>query len=209
MTNTVKPLEAYQVYSAIKLHFESDGYDALKYNYKTNANQNSFLKRKDKYFFAKLAKKYPDRQTFVDFLVANFSNGEGKWAGDLIDRNAEENYEVWLRKRDSFSYFFSEQIEILATYCEAHQTQFDGLFRSKNHGDYPPIVTMYSQGDIALEILVVLDEILDFTKDLGITETLWWPDVQRKIHKYRPYLRLSVDVKKCRQIALSRFTDAG
>lgn len=206
---SLKPLEAYQIYSAIKLHFDSDSYDALKYNYKTNANQNSFLKRKDKYFFAKLAKKYPEKQTFVDFLVANFSSGDGGWAGDLVDRNAEECYEKWLKKRDSFSYYFTEQVDILATYSEAHQIGFDGLFRSKTRGDYPPIVCTFTQGDISLETLTVFDEMLDFTKDIGITETVWWPDVQRKIHKYRPYLRLSVDLKKCRQIVLSRFTNAG
>ena len=205
----LKPLEAYQIYSAIKLHFDSDGYDALKYNYKTNANQNSFLKRKDKYFFAKLAKKYPDKQTLVDFLVANFSNGDGGWAGDLVDREAEEHYEKWLKKRDSFSYYFGEQIDLLVTYCAAHQLPFDGLFRSKERGVHPPIVCIYSQGDISIETLTVLDEMLDFVKDTGITETIWWPEVKRKIHKYRPYLRLSVDIKKCRQIALSRFTNAG
>lgn len=205
----LKPLEAYQIYSAIKLHFETDGYDALKYNYKTNANQNSFLKRKDKYFFAKLAKKYSEKQTLVDFLVANFVNGEGAWAGDLVDREAEEHYESWLKKRDSFSYYFGEQVDVLVTYCAAHSIPFDGLFRSKERGAYPPIVNLYSQKEISIETITVLDELLDFTKDSGIAETLWWPDVQKKIHKYRPYLRLSVDLKKCRQIALSRFTNAG
>lgn len=205
----MKPLEAYQIYSAIKLHFESDGYDALKYNYKTNANQNSFLKRKDKYFFAKLAKKYAEKQTFVDFLVANFSSGEGGWAGDLVDRKAEECYEKWLKKRDSFSYFFTEQVDVLGTYCEAHQIRFDALFKAKARGEYPPIVYVYTQDQISLETITVFDELLDFTKDAGITETIWWPGVQRRIHKYRPYLRLSVDLKKCRQIALSRFTNAG
>ena len=205
----LKPLEAYQIYSAIKLHFDSEGYDALKYNYKTNANQNSFLKRKDKYFFAKLAKKYSEKQTFVDFLVANFSNGDGGWAGDLVDREAEEHHEKWIKKRDSFSYYFGEQIDIMVTYCSAHQLPFDGLFRVKERGAYPPIVNLYSQGEVSIETITVLDEILDFIKDTGITETVWWPDVRRKIHKYRPYLRLSVDIKKCRQIALSRFTNAG
>ena len=204
----LKPFEAYQIYSAIKLHFESDGYDALKYNYKTNANQNSFLKRKDKYFFAKLAKKYPEKQAFIEFLVANFSNRDGGWAGDLVDRTADEYYEKWLQKRDSFSYYFTEQIDALVAYCEANQIQFDGLFKSIKTGDYPPIIQIYTQGGISLETLSVLDGMLEFTNNIGITETVWWPNVCRKIQKYRLYLRILVDIKKCRQIALLRFTNA-
>ena len=34
----MEPFEAYSYYLAIKLHFESDSYDAPKYNFKTSAN---------------------------------------------------------------------------------------------------------------------------------------------------------------------------
>ena len=52
------PFDSYKLYNALKLHFESD-YDAIKYNYTTRVNASSFFKRRDKYFFAKLAKTYP------------------------------------------------------------------------------------------------------------------------------------------------------
>jgi hypothetical protein len=51
------PFESYKLYNALKLHFES-GYDAVKYNFKSNVTPKSFFNRKDKYFFAKLAKKH-------------------------------------------------------------------------------------------------------------------------------------------------------
>ena len=52
------PFESYKLYNALKLHFEQAGYDAIRYNYKSNVTPKSFFNRKDKYFFAKLAKKY-------------------------------------------------------------------------------------------------------------------------------------------------------
>ena len=52
------PYESYKLYNALKLHFETDSYDALKYNFKTSIKPHSFFNRKDKYFFAKLAKTY-------------------------------------------------------------------------------------------------------------------------------------------------------
>ena len=52
------PFEVYKLYNALKLHFEQDSYDAIKYNFKSNVTPQSFFKRKDKFFFAKLAKTY-------------------------------------------------------------------------------------------------------------------------------------------------------
>ena len=33
------PYESYKLYNALKLHFESDSYDAVKYNYKTSQKE--------------------------------------------------------------------------------------------------------------------------------------------------------------------------
>ena len=201
----MKPWEAYQIYNALKLHFESDTYDALKYNYRTSASQASFLKRKDRFFFAKLAKKYPDRQTLIDFLVSNFSTRTKVWAGNLIDSEADDTYAEWIRKRDSFSYYFSDQVDYLMNHCQENHLGFDDLFVSSN-GDHPLIVRLHSAGTISLETLVVFDELLDFMKRTSVTETIFWPEFAKTLQKYRPFFRQVVDLKKCKQIALSRFT---
>lgn len=202
----MKPWEAYQIYNALKLHFESDTYDALKYNYRTSASQASFLKRKDRFFFAKLAKKYPDRQTLIDFLVSNFSTRTKVWAGNLIDSEADDTYAEWIRKRDSFSYYFSDQVDYLMNHCQENRLKFDDLFVSRD-GDHPLIVRLHSAGTISLETLVVFDELLDFMKRTSVTETIFWPEFAKTLQKYRPFFRQVVDLKKCKQIALSRFTN--
>ena len=40
------PFESYKLYNALKLHFETDNYDAVKYNFKTSVKPQSFFKRK-------------------------------------------------------------------------------------------------------------------------------------------------------------------
>ena len=74
------PYESYKLYNALKLHFESD-YDAVKYNFKTTVKPQSFFKRKDKYFFAKIAKTY--EKDLLEFYVSNFKN-DMKYVG-IVD----------------------------------------------------------------------------------------------------------------------------
>ena len=81
------PFESYMLYNALKLHFESS-YDAVKYNFKSNVTPSSFFKRKDKYFFAKLAKKYNGE--LKDFYISQFINTE-KYVGDMIYGTDDDN----------------------------------------------------------------------------------------------------------------------
>ena len=69
------PYESYKLYNALKLHFETDSYDALKYNFKTSIKPQSFFNRKDKYFFAKLAKTYGKnlQRLTLNFFGIDFS----------------------------------------------------------------------------------------------------------------------------------------
>ncbi len=50
-------IDAYKVYLGVKNHFTQDSYDWFKYNKKVNVTYDSFLKRKDKIFFAKLGNR--------------------------------------------------------------------------------------------------------------------------------------------------------
>lgn len=202
----LQPWEAYQIHTALKLHFESPSYDALKFCYRTSASQSSFLKRRDRFFFAKIARKYPDRQTLIDFLVANFTRGKASWVGDLLDSESEERYAEWLKIRDSFSYHFSEQNQVLLDACRTDGLKMDDLFRPSKARQYPPIVEMHQHGKISLETITVFDEIVGFMKDQSITETILWPQFSMTVAKYRPFVRQNVDIRKCKQIALSMFT---
>ena len=64
--------ECYNLYTALKLHFTTD-YDYFKYGGKCNVTPASFNKRRERFFFKKLAREYPDPE-LRDFLVSNFLN---------------------------------------------------------------------------------------------------------------------------------------
>ena len=86
---------AYQTYVAIRNHFKQDSYDFFKYNGKTRVGQDSFLKRNDKYFFAKLQRKLSTSE-LVGFFVANFIAVDSNWSGSLVTEISISIYKLWL-----------------------------------------------------------------------------------------------------------------
>ena len=147
------PFESYKLYNALKLHFEGS-YDAVKYNYKTNVTPKSFLNRKDKYFFAKLAKKY--NGSLKEFYVSQFIN-EQKYVGDMMDSEAESYYATYKKIKESIHRVFSIDINILSE----QKVEFNNLFESIE-GQQPLIIQYWMQEYISLETVVILNSILGF-----------------------------------------------
>lgn len=198
----MQPWDAYLLYSALKLHFESDSYDALKYNFKTSAKAKSFVMRKDRFFFAKLAKKYPNKEDLIDFLVANFvSARETLWSGELVKPEAETSYMEWRGRMETFSYKFSRDLDVISE----KYSSLDQALVSPN-GAYPPVVAMANSGLIMLETAVVLDLLTNFMADAKVTETILWPGLARKIYKYKVFIGRKTDLKKLRSAIIQRFT---
>lgn len=192
------PFDAYRYYQSLKLHFESKTYDAAKYNFKTSANPKSFWKRNDKYHFAKVAKRFKDVPEMIGFYASHFINGT-KWIGEML--NAEEVYQSWLKRMQSISYIFEQDLNHLSIEVES----FDSLLRSKD-GEHPLIITYYLQEEISLETVVIINKLTGFMNkaDKEITETIMWPDISLKIRKYEPFVQ--VDLERMKKIVLKVFT---
>jgi len=181
------PFESYKLYNALKLHFESDSYDALKYNFKTSVKPTSFFKRKDKYFFAKLAKTY--ERDLREFYVANFKN-DVKYVGDMLNEGGERYYRDHKKVMESLSYQFENDINKL----HDMDVEFDSLLIAEEN-NHPLIIRLWMQGDILLETVVILDAITGFVEreNKKITDTIIWPDIYRKIMKYKPFVKFNKD----------------
>ncbi len=194
----IDPFESFKLYNALKLHFESNSYDAIKYNFKTNVKATSFLKRKDKYFFAKIARQY--EKDLMGYYIANFKHGIS-YVGDMINEVGEDNYKNHKRIRESIHRVFSVDINRLTE----EDCTFDELFESVD-GQHPPVVQIWMQEDISLETVVILNSILGFIprESKKISDTIIWPDIQRKIDKYGPFVKY--DVNKCKIILTKAFT---
>ena len=176
------PLETYQSYLALKLHFGGK-YDYFKYGGKTSATLSAFEKRKDKYKFVKLSQKLSDPQ-ILDYYLANFIRGK-EWIGDFDQKNWLEHKKV----NQSLEYVYRNDVEKLLTLVE----NFDILFKV-GEGNHPKLVKAYLGKKISLETLVILEKILQYRKqfDAKISETYVWPKVSLLIEKYEPFLNIDV-----------------
>jgi hypothetical protein len=192
------PFESYKLYNALKLHFESDSYDALKYNFKTSVKPTSFFKRKDKFFFAKLAKTY--ERDLREFYVANFKN-DVKYVGDMLNEGGERYYREHKKVMESLSYQFENDINKLRDL----DVEFDSLLEAEEN-NHPLIVRLWMQDEILLETVVILDALTGFVEreNKKITDTIIWPDIYRKIMKYKPFVKFNKD--KCVSLLKKTFT---
>ena len=194
------PFESYKLYNALKLHFETDGYDAIKYHFKTSVKPTSFFKRKDKFFFAKLAKTYESE--LKEFYIANFKN-DVKYVGDMLNEGGEQYYRSHKKVLESIHYSFENDINKLSEI----ESSFDNLLISENN-NHPKIIKLWMQDEILLETVVILDSILGFVEreNKKITDTIIWPDIYRKIMKYKPFVKFDRD--KCLNLLKDTFTKA-
>ena len=186
------PLETYQSYLALKLHFGGK-YDYFKYGGKTSATLSAFEKRKDKYKFVKLSQKLSDPQ-ILDYYLANFIRGK-EWIGDFDQKNWLEHKKV----NQSLEYVYENDIEKLLTLVE----NFDILFKV-GEGNHPKLVKAYLGKKINLETLVILEKILQYRKqfDAKISETYVWPKVSLLIKKYDPFLDIDVRAFRMKTLTL-------
>jgi len=193
------PFESYKLYNALKLHFETN-YDAVKYNFKSNVSPQSFFKRKDKFFFAKLAKTYESE--LKEFYVANFKN-DVKYVGDMLNEGGERYYREHKKVMESLTYRFQNDINKL----NDMDVSFDSLLEAEDNS-HPLIVKLWLQEEILLETIVILDSILGFVEreNKKIADTIIWPDIYRKIMKYKPFVKFDRD--KCLHLLKETFTNA-
>ena len=88
----MEPIDVYLMYCAMKAHFSREDYDYHKYDGKTKVSRDSYWKRKDRYYFARIANKYDKPQ---DYFLSNFIKDKKGYIANFND----ENYQSWKLKR--------------------------------------------------------------------------------------------------------------
>jgi len=176
--------EVYSLYNSLKLHFSQKSYDFFKYQGKSRVSVDTFEKRKDKFYFHKLARKYPNYDDMLFFLVSNFVENDNVWVGNLLGEEYEEKYKLHRKVYQSLSYVFENECLKIFEDCENPN---DVL---KTDGDYPILLVMALRKEISIETLCVLNSILNFLPmwDKKITDTIRWPEYKNKIEKFTCFL---------------------
>ena len=183
--------DLYGLYQAIKLHFTSESYNFFHYDGKTRISVDAFQKRRDKFLFHRLARKYRDDE-MVPFLVANFVHSDDNWTRSLLEEEAEQTYREWKRTTDSMTKVYVEDLQRIAT-----KETFNDLFKIDN-GQFPKLLTLFLQKEVTIETMVILNNIFGFIKiwDKKISDDIIYPKVSRKIRKYGSFLNVNVDKYK-------------
>jgi len=191
------PVDAYVIYSALMLHFTTDSYDAVKYHMKTKASPDSFWKRKDKFFFTKIARRHPREGDLKNFMIANFLDGN-TWIGDMDD----DAFTEWTKTNQSLTQTFRNDMSFMS---EEHE-KFNPML-CPDGPNLSPLINMLLAGDISLETVVIIDRLTNFidkTEHL-VTDTILWPDLRRKIKKYA-ILMPPIDKEKYITLLKNSFT---
>ena len=176
----MEPIDVYLMYCAMKAHFSKNNYDFHKYGGKTKVSRDSFWKRKDKYFFVKLAKKQHDSTSIQDYLVSNFIRDRRGYIANFND----ENYKVWKdRKTDFYNIFFDELKPLVK--------DFEPLFQTKNN-NHPKLLKEFLGDRVSLETLIILDDLVDFSKkwDRELKKDIVWPDLKKLMKNYKGFLTI-------------------
>lgn len=187
------PVDAYRQYLALKNHFTKDSYDYHKYCGKSRATVQSFYKRKDRFWFERIARQKTDQEV-VEFFVSNFitcTDPSKLWIGEMI-REGEERYASWKKRNQSLSYVFKEETQKLF-----ENKKVDEVFDCKK--GHPTILKMFLMGNISMETLVIYDRIFLFRNnfDKKLKDPVW-ETVSMKIKKYSPFL--NIDVQRYRKL---------
>lgn len=193
----MNPFEAFEKYVALKNHFTQKSYDFFKYNGRVKLKADAFDRRRDKYFFVKLAKNH----NVVDYLLANFIDGDvNQWVGDIVqDQESERIYKQWLARQQSLTYTFKQDLSKL-------NTDFDSNFIVDSNS-HPRLLVLYLQKQICIETLIILDMLTGCFKywDKKISDPVVWPAVKKKCERYKPFL--SIDVDRYREIVVAFFQE--
>lgn len=190
------PYEAYKDYLALRNHFNTPGYDYFRYRGKASGSPDSFNKRRDRFFFEKLAKHRDPH----GLMVASFVCNPKTWVKDIAyGDEASRNYDEWVKRLQSLTYLVTEDAKKL-------DSDFNSNFLVED-GEHPNALRLYLGGKILLETLVVLTDVLGCLAywDRQMSGDPIWDEVSLKIKKYRPFIKY--DAARIKQRLVDIFTE--
>ena len=172
----ISPLRFFEIYTAVALHFTTDRYDYFKFGGKTKINENSLIKRKDKYFFEKMAAKCANEEMAVGVCVSNII-AEKKYI-KAYDMNI---YHKWIANRDSLCYKFKEELAKYQKWKTDPQTVNPRTL----------LIELLIMKELSPEFIILFNHILGghLYKTLDAEPDFFiWEDQKKQLEKYKPFV---------------------
>jgi len=206
MRTEVNPLVVYSTYIAIKLHFEKGSYDAFKFNFKGPQKKiGAFMKSNDRFAYEKIAKKYPNFQNLVHFLLANILDGR-TWIRDMTD----EAYQLWNAKMQRLTYQFSNDMTVMCDYAINHGLTFDECLQPNKSTNLIPILELLRKSSIQVESVITIDVLVDFLSRIN-KKTISDPlgvlsDRVYSMQQYKPFIKQRINIAASKNIIINLFS---
>ena len=171
---------AFSLYNSLHLHFTSFSYDYFKYNGKTNVSKDSFSRRKDKWHFYRVSRRYGIDE-LREFYVANFIASDIRWVGDISGPEGEDIYKKWQKRNQSLTYNFEQDI--------IHLFETENWLKV-NNGQYPHLLEETMKKGIEIETLCILNDVMKFFPMWSekISDDIIWPGYKLKCERYTPFI---------------------
>jgi hypothetical protein len=189
----VTGFEAYKLYVSIKQHFNiNNDYNYALYNGKSkNVSIETYNRRKDKYYFEALGAK--KGKELLQFYVANFVVGDGRYIAEMYNQESEEVFFGWKGVIESLTYLFTEDLKNVKEFLDERNLKFDDLFKIKD-GDHPIVFRFVQQKMIKVETYIIMTEILKFDSrfKILIKDEFIYPVVQYKFDRYNEFMNFDI-----------------
>ena len=194
----IEAYDAYKMYLGLRLHFNQKNYDYIRYNGAVNCSKDSFMQRRDRYFFHKMGKRYNGE--LEPFLVSNFSevpNANPKW---LTGEEASENYNKWKKNQQSITRVFDQDIKK----CLDIYDSFGIMFITESRSKHPPIVKLIQQKKISIVSAIILDHYLNWIDyvEREVDDEWIWPRIRDMLRKCQPFIKYNET--KCKEVLKNR-----
>ena len=188
----MEPIDVYLMYCAMKAHFGKSDYDFVDYKGKTKIKRESFYKRKDRSFFAKLSRKYKTEEEIKNYFISNFIKDKKGYIANFND----EIYNSWKLKRQGFFDMFELEIKPLVE-------SFEDLFVVENK-QHPKLMKEFLGGRISLETLIIMDELVNFDPNWNreLEDDIIWLDLRNLMDNYERFLTIDPEQYKIRLLKL-------
>lgn len=178
----INSFQSYKLYLILVNAFKK-GYDPVKYSWKIRVSQNSFEKRKDKYFFEKIQKSFDIFEQQKIFMVNLLAN-QDQWIGDMLNQDQIMFYRKYMSRFNDLSILFKEDLQNLILFCKSKGRMFKSLFLIEDNKE-PMIFKLLQNDSIQYETFILLDSYFNIIEMLDESKNFIWDQYSVRIKAYK------------------------
>ncbi|QUL76975.1 helicase assembly protein [Escherichia phage UPEC03] len=173
----------------MKNHFAGK-YDAIKYKWEIKITEKAFEKRRDKYFFKKLAERFTFKEIYL-ILLSNMVANPDFWVGD-VDEDTIVFYRQYIGKLRRIDNIFVDDVKNLYEFSRMKGIPLSTVFQYSVKSSTSYISKLVQSGVISYESFLILDSFLDIiNKHDEIATDFVWNEFSKKLNAYRKLVEIS------------------